>query len=176
MKKGIPHWISYTLQHYCSWPVFLQCRMFWCLWFVLQRFEKEMLLIIFQELCVVGFHIWDTFWVKYLFWKQQQHVSNFPIFTVFSGVSYIRKSRPLEPLYLTSTQTVQQWESKICSCICIRYGISVTFMALSLTISRAHEKLRKNHQNVGWKEPEPQADTQTRTYTSSSSSLPIVCK
>lgn len=41
--------------------------------------EKEILSIIFQEHNIVGFYIYDAFFVKYLFWKQQQqqHVSNF---------------------------------------------------------------------------------------------------
>lgn len=122
----------------------------------------------------MGFHVYDIFWVKYLFWKHQQHVSNFLIFHHFLVLAIVEN-----PQLLNSSiwQLHKQFTSGRMECIALSvlinsYNISLAFIALALMICWAHEKPRNNHKKkkkkIAWKEPEHWS----RTYTTSSSGKP----
>lgn len=106
-----------------------------------------MLLIIFQELNVMGFHVYDIFWVKYLFWKHQQHVSNFLIFQHFLVLAIVENQQLLNSCIwqLHKQLTSGRMECVAISVLINSYSISLAFLAPALMICWAHEKPRNNH-------------------------------
>lgn len=98
-------------------------------------------------LYILRFFIWFFFFFKY-----KWHVYIFLILHHLSVLDVVENLL----LYLSATHKVKQWENEICRYICSYCSYKLRYFSFFRTslpmICWAHEKLRDNRENVGWKE------------------------